>query len=44
MSGPVTLMSKIMGIFFSTEKFVGPQFEDGLANMKRVAQSEPAAA
>ena len=44
MSGPVTLMSKIMGIFFSTEKFVGPQFEDGLANMKRVVQSEPAAA
>ena len=44
MTGPVTLMSKIMGIFFSTEKFVGPQFEEGLANLKRVAEREPAAA
>jgi len=44
MTGPVTLMSKIMGIFFSTEKFVGPQFEEGLANMKRIAEAQPAAA
>lgn len=43
MTGPVTLMSKIMGLFFSTEKLVGPQFEEGLANMKRVAESAPAA-
>ena len=42
MTGPVTLMSKIMGLFFSTEKFVGPQFEEGLANMKRMAETQPA--
>ena len=42
MTGPVTLMSKIMGLFFSTEKFVGPQFEEGLANMKRAAEAQPA--
>lgn len=44
MTGPVTLVSKIMGLFFSTEKFVGPQFEEGLANMKRIAEAQPAAA
>ena len=44
MTGPVTLMSKIMGLFFSTEKLVGPQFEEGLANLKRAAETEPAAA
>ena len=44
MTGPVTFMSKIMGLFFSTEKLVGPQFEEGLANLKRAAETEPAAA
>jgi len=42
MTGPVTLLSKVMGLFFSTEKFLGPQFEEGLANMRRVAEGEPA--
>src|SRR5262249_50032863 len=44
MTGPVTLMSKLMGLFFSTEKFLGPQFEEGLANMKREAEAQPAVA
>lgn len=44
MTGPVTLVSRVMGIFFSTEKFVGPQFEEGLANMKRLAEGATAAA
>jgi uncharacterized protein YndB with AHSA1/START domain len=44
MTVPVTLLSKVMGLFVSTEKFVGPQFEEGLANMKRVAEAETATA
>ena len=39
MTGPVTLMSKIMKLFFSMEKMVGPQFEEGLANLKRIAEA-----
>jgi hypothetical protein len=39
MTGPVTLMSKIMGLFFSMEKMVGPQFEQGLVNLKRIAEA-----
>lgn len=44
MTGPVTLMSKVMGLFFSTEKFVGPQFEQGLASLKRAAEAQTATA
>ncbi len=39
MTGPLSLFMKIMGLFFSTEKMVGPQFEEGLANMKAVAEA-----
>ena len=39
MQGPNTFMSKIMGLFFSMDKLVGPQFDDGLANLKRISQS-----
>lgn len=39
MYGPLTLMAKVMHVFFSMEKMVGPQFEEGLANLKRVAES-----
>jgi uncharacterized protein YndB with AHSA1/START domain len=38
MYGPATLMSKVMGIFFSMDKMVGPQFEEGLASLKAVAE------
>jgi uncharacterized protein YndB with AHSA1/START domain len=40
MSGPNTLMSKVMGLFFTMDKLVGPQFEEGLANLKRLAERE----
>jgi uncharacterized protein YndB with AHSA1/START domain len=39
MTGPTTLMSKVMGIFFSMDKLVGPQFEEGLANLRVVAEA-----
>jgi uncharacterized protein YndB with AHSA1/START domain len=39
MYGPVTLMSKVMGLFFSMDKLVGPQFEEGLANLRTVAEA-----
>jgi hypothetical protein len=38
MTGPQTLMSKVMGVFFSMEKMVGPQFEEGLAALKGLAE------
>lgn len=38
MYGPATLMSKVMGLFFSMDKLVGPQFEEGLANLKAYVQ------
>lgn len=41
MTGQKTLMTKVMGIFVSMEKFLGPDFEKGLARLK--AQSERAA-
>lgn len=39
MTGPHTLLSKIMHFFFSMEKMVGPQFEQGLAQMKKAAEA-----
>lgn len=44
MHGPNTLMSKVMGLFFSMDKLVGPQFAEGLANLKRVVETEAAVA
>lgn len=38
MHGPQPLMSKLMSLVFSTEKMVGPQFEQGLADMKATAE------
>lgn len=38
MHGPNTLMSKVMGLFFSMDKLVGPQFEEGLASLKALAE------
>lgn len=43
MHGPNTFMSKIMGLFFSMDKLVGPQFEEGLANLKRLAEERAGA-
>ncbi len=34
MYGPNNFMSKVMGLFFSMDKMVGAQFEQGLASLK----------
>ena len=34
MTGPNTLMTKVMGIFSSMDKMIGPDFEKGLARLK----------
>lgn len=38
MYGPQPYMAKVMGIFFNCEKMVGPQFETGLANLKKATE------
>lgn len=39
MTGEHTWMSKIMGIFRSMDKMIGPDFEKGLQSLKHVAES-----
>jgi carbon monoxide dehydrogenase subunit G len=43
MFGPNTLMSKVMGLFFSMDKLVGPQFDEGLASLKGLAEQKAGA-
>jgi Polyketide cyclase / dehydrase and lipid transport len=38
MTGPKTLATKVMGIFKSMDKLVGPDFEKGLTKLKAVAE------
>ena len=38
MSGPSAFITKLMGVFVSMDKMVGPDFEKGLASMKAVAE------
>ena len=38
MHGPSPYLSKLMGLFFSMERMVGGQFEQGLAKLKSVAE------
>lgn len=38
MTGPVSFPGKIMTVFMSMDKAIGPEFERGLANMKAVAE------
>jgi len=38
MYGPQPYMMKVMGLFCSPERMVGPQFETGLANLKAMAE------
>lgn len=38
MSGTKTLISKLMGLFFNMDRFVGGQFETGLADLKVAAE------
>lgn len=38
MTGPMTLMTRVMGIFKSMDKMIGPDFERGLERLKAVAE------
>jgi hypothetical protein len=38
MTGANTLMLRVMGIFRSMDKMIGPDFEKGLAQLKTVAE------
>lgn len=40
LSGDNTTVGKLMSLVMSMEKFLGPQFEDGLASLKRVSEAE----
>ena len=42
MVGPKTLATKIMGIFKSMDKMIGPDFERGLARLKTLLEAPPA--
>jgi hypothetical protein len=39
MIGPKNFMCKAIGLFMSMDKMVGSQFEEGLANLKRVSEA-----
>jgi hypothetical protein len=39
MTGPKTLATRIMGLFTSMDKLIGPDFERGLAQLKTAAES-----
>lgn len=38
MHGPSPYLAKLMGIFFSMDRMVGAKFEEGLANLKALAE------
>ena len=38
MYGPSPYISKLMGIFFSMDKMIGQKYEEGLANLKAIAE------
>jgi uncharacterized protein YndB with AHSA1/START domain len=38
MHGPATLLTKVMGVFFSMDAMIGKDFEAGLADLKTVAE------
>jgi hypothetical protein len=39
MAGPHTMMTRVMGLFISMDKMIGPDFEKGLARLKADAES-----
>lgn len=39
MHGPLSLIQRVMHIFFNMEKMVGPDFEKGLARIKALAEN-----
>lgn len=42
MTGPKTLATKVMGLFTSMDKMIGPDFERGLARLKDVVETHAA--
>ena len=38
MYGPLPFMAKVMSVFCMMERMVGPQFETGLANLKKATE------
>lgn len=42
MEGRNGFMGKVMGVFMNMDKMVGPMFEKGLSNLKRVAEADAA--
>ena len=38
MHGPVTFMSRVMGLFINMDKMIGKDFEAGLQNLKAIAE------
>ena len=41
MTGPLTPLIRVMGIFKSMDKMIGPDFEKGLGRLKAVAEAPP---
>ena len=39
MSGPANFVSKLMGVFIDMDKMVGSDFEDGLQNLRQLAEA-----
>ncbi|WP_052669674.1 SRPBCC family protein [Nitriliruptor alkaliphilus] len=42
MTGPQTVASRLMGIFTSMDRMIGPDFEKGLARLKTTAEDDAA--
>jgi len=38
MTGPSLFVTKVMGVFFNMDKMIGKDFEQGLAQLKAVAE------
>jgi len=41
MHGPANFVSKLMGVFINMDKMVGSDFEDGLQNLRQLAEAKP---
>ena len=41
MQGPNLFMMKLMSVFTNMDRMMGKHFEDGLANLKSVAEKQP---
>lgn len=39
MHGPSPFISKLMGVFFNMDRMAGKDFEDGLGNLKTLAEA-----